>query len=154
MPFKLFKKKKDKRREASKKEKAVIPSSTDASGSTGTRDASAVSQDASKSGNNEDARTLNRGVDGNEVAKKLTMVQLNDVIPSSQGNGHGNRGRFASYASGASSPSTSSGNLSWNGDSNSDGKAKEEESKIVDTFEPLSGGGTSGGTSGASGDDK
>ena len=144
MPFKLFKKKKDKRREASKKEKAVIPSSKDASGSTGTRDASAVSQDASKSGNNEDARTLNRGVDGNEVAKKLTMVQLNDVIPSSQGNNCGNRGRFASYASGASSPSTSSGNLSWNGDSNSDGKAKEEESKIVDTFEPLSAGGTSG----------
>jgi len=78
----------------------------------------------------------NGGVDGNEVANKLTnMVLLNDVIPSSvQDSNIGNRGRFASYASGASTPNTSSGNLSF-GDTSSDGNSngKEGETKSVDT---------------------
>ncbi|KAL3925767.1 MAG: hypothetical protein SGILL_000185 [Bacillariaceae sp.] len=42
------------------------------------------------------------------------MVQLNDVLPGSVEGGH-NRGRFESYASGASTPNTSSGNISWTG---------------------------------------
>ncbi|KAL3913930.1 MAG: hypothetical protein SGILL_006299, partial [Bacillariaceae sp.] len=42
------------------------------------------------------------------------MVQLNDVVPGSMEGGH-NRGRFESYASGASTPNTSSGNISWDG---------------------------------------
>ena len=42
------------------------------------------------------------------------MVQLNDVVPGSTVGGH-NRGRFESYASGASTPNTSSGNISWDG---------------------------------------
>lgn len=66
------------------------------------------------------------GVDASEVTKKLTMVQLNDVTPCAEDGEFGNRGRFASYASGASSPSTSSGNLSFN---SSDGKSKEGETK-------------------------
>ncbi|KAG7338289.1 protein kinase domain containing protein [Nitzschia inconspicua] len=42
------------------------------------------------------------------------MVQLNDVVPgSTKGGTH--RGRFESYASGASTPNTSSGNISWTG---------------------------------------
>ena len=49
-----------------------------------------------------------QGVNGDEVKKKLvTMVQLNDVTPNAQDGEFGNRGRFESYASGASSPSTS-----------------------------------------------
>lgn len=46
----------------------------------------------------------------------LMMVQLNDAVPGSiQGDANG-RGRFLSYASGASTPNTSSGNLSWSSD--------------------------------------
>jgi len=76
------------------------------------------------------AKKAPQGVDGNEVTKKLvTMVQLNDVTPTAQDGEYG-RGRFASYASGASSPSSSSGNISWNGDNSSgDGKSKEGEAK-------------------------
>lgn len=66
------------------------------------------------------------GVDAAEVTKKLTMVQLNDVTPCAEDGEFGNRGRFASYASGASSPSTSSGNLSF---TSSDNKSKEGETK-------------------------
>lgn len=46
----------------------------------------------------------------------LLMVQLNDVVPGSTDGGVNNRGRFLSYASGASTPNTSSGNLSWSDD--------------------------------------
>mmetsp|Transcript_3993 Transcript_3993/g.11384 ORF Transcript_3993/g.11384 Transcript_3993/m.11384 type:complete len:1156 (+) Transcript_3993:1893-5360(+) len=67
------------------------------------------------------------GVDGEEVFKTLKMVQLNDTVPSpgsgsGSGGGDDKRGRFLSYASGASTPNTSSGNLSWAGDASSDGK--------------------------------
>jgi Protein kinase domain len=51
------------------------------------------------------------------LAAGLLMVQLNDVVPGSTEGGAGNnRGRFLSYASGASTPNTSSGNLSWSGE--------------------------------------
>jgi calcium-dependent protein kinase len=54
------------------------------------------------------------------------MVQLNDVVPgSTQGGTH--RGRFESYASGASTPNTSSGNISWAGSDN------EEQQQQADT---------------------
>ena len=66
------------------------------------------------------------GVDAAEVTKKLTMVQLNDVTPCAVDGEFGNRGRFASYASGASSPSTSCGDLSFN---SSEGKSKDGETK-------------------------
>lgn len=101
---------------------------------------------APKTKNNATPSSQNRGVDGNEVTKKLvTMVQLNDVVPNAQGNEFGNRGRFASYASGASSPSTSSGNLSV-GDNSSDGnsKGKEDTNKSIDaSFGTASTGGMS-----------
>ncbi|MGK3740731.1 MAG: hypothetical protein ACI90V_007581, partial [Bacillariaceae sp.] len=84
---------------------------------------------ASTNNNNENKKNPQGGVDGNEVAKTLAlkMVQLNDVV-SANNNGDGddgdnindnnnNRGRFLSYASGASTPNTSSDNLSgsWSG---------------------------------------
>ena len=93
------------------------------------------------------------GVDGNEVAKTLAlkMVQLNDVVPANNNGGgcycddgdnnnndnNNNRGRFLSYASGASTPNTSSDNLSgsWSGGDNgsSDGGGGGGNSKSVDT---------------------
>jgi len=102
---------------------------------------------SNKNVNNSVTNSQTRGVDGHEVAKKLTMVQLNDVVPATQSDTEfGNRGRFASYASGASTPNTSSGNLSWTGDTSSDGnsKGKEDESKSMDTFGTASTGGVSG----------
>mmetsp|Transcript_11797 Transcript_11797/g.29899 ORF Transcript_11797/g.29899 Transcript_11797/m.29899 type:complete len:1104 (-) Transcript_11797:44-3355(-) len=84
-----------------------------------------------------------QGVNGDEVKKKLvTMVQLNDVTPNAQDGEFGNRGRFESYASGASSPSTSSGNISWKGDDSSgegEGKSKDE-SKSSDEVTASTGG--------------
>jgi calcium-dependent protein kinase len=43
------------------------------------------------------------------------MVQLNDLVPGPTQGGGAHRGRFESYASGASTPNTSCGNLSWSG---------------------------------------
>jgi len=112
----------------------------------------ATSDNTIKGINNGKATSQNGGVDGNEVAKKLTMVQLNDIVPNTQNDELGNRGRFASYASGASTPNTSSGNLSasWSGDTSSDGnsKGKEGENKSVDTFDTSS---TMSGTNGPMG---
>ena len=104
----------------------------------------AIASDKSNTNNSNATGAHNGGVDGMEVAKKLTMVQLNDAVPSAEGNDVFNRGRFASYASGASSPTTSSGNISWTGDGSSDGKSKEgETAKSVDTFNTASTGGMS-----------
>jgi len=107
--------------------------------------------------NNTNGSVQNGGVDGNEVAKKLTMVQLNDVNPTVQGDEIlGNRVRFASYASGASTPNTSSGNISWSGDTSSDGnnKDKEGEIKSVDTIGTISTGGMSSTNGGGGGKPK
>lgn len=104
---------------------------------------------ASTNNNNKNKKNPQGGVDGNEVAKTLAlkMVQLNDVV-SANNNGDGddgdnindnnnNRGRFLSYASGASTPNTSSDNLSgsWSGGDNgsSDGGGGGGNSKSVDT---------------------
>jgi hypothetical protein len=60
------------------------------------------------------------------------MVQLNDVVPGSQRGGAANRGRFESYASGASTPNTSSGNISWSGDSDKSGQGNEASGETSD----------------------
>jgi len=106
--------------------------------------APAIASGKSNANNSNATGAQNGGVDGMEVAKKLMLVQLNDVVPCAQGNDVFNRNRFASYASGASSPSTSSGNISWTGDGSSDGKSKEGETgKSMDTFNTASTGGMS-----------
>jgi len=89
-------------------------------------------------------------LDKDEVYKTLKMVQLNDVVPTAGTSPTGdNRGRFLSYASGASTPNTSSGNLSWSGDASasSDGGGKDGgESKSVETAGTVSTGGTNSGS--------
>mmetsp|Transcript_41026 Transcript_41026/g.45844 ORF Transcript_41026/g.45844 Transcript_41026/m.45844 type:complete len:1074 (-) Transcript_41026:113-3334(-) len=75
---------------------------------------------------------------GNEVAKPLKLVQLNDIVPTNtdvvNNSGDGvNFGRVLSYASGASTPSTSHEKLDWSGgDPTSDGGTLAE-TKSVDT---------------------
>jgi len=137
MKLKLKKMFKPKGKGSSSKETTVTTPSTADRATPKTSTSGSSNQ---KKGPNNNA---NGAVDGNEVAKKLTMVQLNDV--SVQSSDDGNRDRFLSYASGASSPSTSSGNLSWPGDNSSDGnsKGKEETGKSVDTTGTSSTGGMS-----------
>ena len=55
--------------------------------------------------------------------EKLATIPLNDSLQSPHGSPLGNRPRFASYASGASTPNTSSGNLSWDGSAELDDDA-------------------------------
>ena len=55
--------------------------------------------------------------------ERLATIPLNDSLPSPHGSPIGNRSRFASYASGASTPNTSSGNLSWDGSTELDDEA-------------------------------
>ena len=50
-------------------------------------------------------------------------IPLNDSISTPQGSPIGNRSRFLSYASGASTPNTSQGNLSWDGSTELDDDA-------------------------------
>jgi hypothetical protein len=68
-----------------------------------------------------------------EVDLGLVMVQLNDVVPGSTSGGIANRGRFESYASGASTPNTSSGNISWSGDSDKSGHGNEASGETTAT---------------------
>lgn len=63
----------------------------------------------------------------------MMITTLNDVVPvEGQPNA---RGRFLSYASGASTPNTSSGNLSWDGNSdketNSDKEQADRKKKLL-----------------------
>ena len=78
----------------------------------------------------------------------LLMVQLNDVVPgSTQGGAGNNRGRFLSYASGASTPNTSQGNLSWSsetGDSGGGGGGGGPGDSDKDSTDGGSGGGGGG----------
>jgi calcium-dependent protein kinase len=60
---------------------------------------------------------------------KGMLMDLNDVIPGSTPD---SRGRFLSYASGASTPNTSDGNLSWEGiqDGDKDGQEKSSTDRM------------------------
>jgi calcium-dependent protein kinase len=63
------------------------------------------------------------------IRSTAVMVNtLNDVVP---GDFPDSRGRFLSYASGASTPNTSSGNLSWDGTNSKEGSDKEEKSSTT-----------------------
>lgn len=69
------------------------------------------------------------GVGTGTIAPTM-MVNLNDaVLPSSPESdspgGHQGRERFLSYASGASTPNTSSGNLSWDGKSDKSSSSRD-----------------------------
>jgi len=145
---------------SSSKEEAVVSPSTAETWPAESKDKPSLSQTTPTVTSDNSAKTNSAipipqhgGVDGEEVAQKLTMIELNDVVPTAQGDAVMNRGRFASYASGASSPSTSSGNLSWVGETSSDGnsKGKEGETKTIDTNGTFSTGGMSS-TNGGGGD--
>eukprot|EP00529_Nitzschia_sp_RCC80_P008869 CAMPEP_0113486848 /NCGR_PEP_ID=MMETSP0014_2-20120614/25206_1 /TAXON_ID=2857 /ORGANISM="Nitzschia sp." /LENGTH=1175 /DNA_ID=CAMNT_0000380529 /DNA_START=258 /DNA_END=3785 /DNA_ORIENTATION=- /assembly_acc=CAM_ASM_000159 len=82
-----------------------------ASGASAAASAAAAAAESSSMTDQHKAELLKAG---------LLMVQLNDVVPGSTEGGAGNnRGRFLSYASGASTPNTSQGNLSWSDENNS-----------------------------------
>merc|ERR1712238_210636 len=74
----------------------------------------------------------------NGVAKPLKLVQLNDIVPTNTdvGNNSGdgvNFGRVLSYASGASTPSTSHEKLDWSGGDHTSDGGTLAETKSVDT---------------------